>query len=114
MGVQEVEGHLQAASTLVPCLMLLKNSGVLGSILDILTCTETLQQWNIPRPKRLPLIPVCDLSSRSHEILQKEKKGTSLNAFRGHLSIVSMMPVLLSSFVAIYFLSVSHVLSYIF
>ena len=53
----------------------------LGSTPDFLTCTEKLQQWNIPRPKRLPLIPVCDLSSRRHEILQKEKKGTSLNAF---------------------------------
>ena len=52
----------------------------LGSILDFLTCKEKLQQWNIPRPKRFP---VCDLSSRRHEILQKEKKGTSLRTCGG-------------------------------
>ena len=44
---------------------------------DFQTCTDKLQEWNRPRPKKLDIIPVANLSSRRHEILKKEKKGNS-------------------------------------
>lgn len=40
-----------------------------GQLLDFLTCTEQLQKWNQPRPKKL------ELGSRKNEILKKEKEN---------------------------------------
>ena len=45
---------------------------------DFQTCTDKLQEWNRPRPKKLDIIPVADLSSRRQEILKREKKETHL------------------------------------
>lgn len=39
---------------------------------DFLTCTERLQEWNRPRPRRVEAIPVLELSSRKQEILKKQ------------------------------------------
>lgn len=52
-----------------------------GKTPDFLTCTEKLQTWNRPRPRKLDLVPVADLSSRKDEILRKEKRMNSLSAF---------------------------------
>ena len=47
-----------------------------GRVQEFLTSTEKLQEWNQPRPKKLEIIPVAELSSRRGEIL-KEKKTIS-------------------------------------
>ena len=41
---------------------------------DFLTCTEQLQRWNQPRPKKLEVIPVVELGSRKDKILKKENQ----------------------------------------
>ena len=43
-----------------------------GRVPEFLTSTEKLQQWNQPRPKKLEIIPVAELSSRRDEILKKK------------------------------------------
>ena len=45
-----------------------------GSVPELLTSTEKLQECNQPCPKELEIIPVTELSSRRAEIL-KEKNG---------------------------------------
>ena len=45
----------------------------LKKIPDFLTCTDKLQQWNRPRPKKLEVIPVTSLSSRRRKIMNKKK-----------------------------------------
>lgn len=41
---------------------------------EFFTCTDKLQEWNRPRPKRLDIIPVADLSSQRLQILRKNPK----------------------------------------
>ena len=48
---------------------------------EFLTCTEKLQEWNRPRPKKLAIIPVADLAARRSDILLREGKGSSLSTF---------------------------------
>ena len=40
-----------------------------GQLPDFLTCTQRLQEWNKPRPRKVDPIPVLQLSSRRKEIL---------------------------------------------
>ena len=42
-----------------------------GQVPEFRTCTDQLQQWNRPRPKKLDVIPVASLASRRHELLNK-------------------------------------------
>ena len=42
-----------------------------GQVPEFLTCTDKLQQWNRPRPKKLEVIPVASLTSRRSELLNK-------------------------------------------
>ena len=37
-----------------------------------MTCTEKLQEWNRPRPRKIEAIPVIELTSRRNEIKKKE------------------------------------------
>ncbi len=53
----------------------------LGKLPESLTCTDKLQQWNRPRPKKLEVIPVVNLTSRRCEILKIENKGSLLSTF---------------------------------
>ena len=46
-----------------------------GKLPDFLTSTEKLQQWNKPRPKKLEIMPVADLTSRKGYILQRKNKS---------------------------------------
>ena len=48
---------------------------------EFLTCTDQLQQWNRPRPKKLEVILVAEFSSRRSEILKKVSRSTSVNKF---------------------------------
>ena len=52
----------------------------LGKLPDFVMCTEKLQEWNKPRPKKLEILPVADLTSRRQEILRKKGKEN----FPGH------------------------------
>ena len=52
-----------------------------GHLPEFLTCTDRLQQWNRPRPKKLDIIPVANLTSRRSELLIKESKSTSISTF---------------------------------
>jgi hypothetical protein len=58
-----------------------------GRTPDFLTCTEKLQSWNQPHPKKLDAIPVADLSLRKNEILRKEKKRSLI---QGSQNIVGL------------------------
>ena len=49
------------------------------SVSMLLPSADKLQEWNRPRPKKLDIIPVADLSSRRHEILKTERKENSLS-----------------------------------
>ena len=40
-----------------------------GQLPHFLTCTETLQEWNQPRPKKLHM-PVTDMEARRRELVQ--------------------------------------------
>ena len=46
-----------------------------GKLQDFLTSTERLQQWSKPRPKKLEIMPVAELTSRKSDILQRNKKS---------------------------------------
>ena len=52
-----------------------------GHLPEFLTCTDQLQQWNRPRPKKLEVIPVAKLSSRRSETLKKVSRSTSVSTF---------------------------------
>ena len=45
-----------------------------GKIREFLTCTDRLQQWNKPRPKKIDPIPVAEFSKRKVDIVKKGKK----------------------------------------
>ena len=45
-----------------------------GKLPDFLTCTEKLQAWNKPKPKKVDPIPVEEFSQRKSEITKKEVK----------------------------------------
>ena len=45
------------------------------------TCTDQLQQWNRPRPKKLEGILVANFCSRRDELLKKVSRITSVSAF---------------------------------
>ena len=45
---------------------------------DFLTCTDKLQAWNRPKPKKVNPIPVTDLSKRKMEITKKHEKKQSI------------------------------------
>ena len=53
-----------------------------GRMPDFLTCTEKLQSWNQPCPKKLDVIPVADLSLRKDKILRREKKRSLIQGSR--------------------------------
>ena len=52
-----------------------------GHLPEFLTCTDQLQQWNRPRPKKLDIIPVANLTARRSELLIKESKSISISTF---------------------------------
>ena len=65
----------QVVSMSVHYVMLFLSSASLDihvRIPEFLTCTEQLQEWNQPRPKRVVVIPVVELSSRKNKLLKKE------------------------------------------
>lgn len=41
---------------------------------DFVTCTEKLQEWNVPRPRKVDVVPVIELSSRKEKILKKKTR----------------------------------------
>ena len=43
-----------------------------GQVSDFLICTEKLQEWNVPRHRKVAIIPVLELGSCKEEILKKE------------------------------------------
>ena len=45
-----------------------------GSLPDFLTCTDKLQAWNKPKPKKVEPIPVEDFYRRKTEITRKQIK----------------------------------------
>ena len=53
----------------------------LGKLLEFTTCTNRLQEWNKPRQKKVPIIPVHQLNARRCEILQKQCSVKSISTF---------------------------------
>ena len=49
-----------------------------GSLPDFLTCTDKLQAWNKPKPKKVEPIPVEDFYRRKTEITRKQIKRQSI------------------------------------
>ena len=45
----------------------------LGTLPEFLTCTDTLQEWNQPRPQHIDLIPVHELGARRRQLLPPKK-----------------------------------------
>lgn len=45
-----------------------------GCLSDFVTCTEKLQEWNVPRPRKVDVVPVIELSSRKEKILKKKTR----------------------------------------
>ena len=43
-----------------------------GKLPDFLTCTQRLQEWNKPRPRKVEPIPVLNLTARRKEILHRK------------------------------------------
>ena len=41
-----------------------------GNLPEFLTCTQRLQEWNKPRPRKVNPIPVLELTSRRKELLR--------------------------------------------
>ena len=52
-----------------------------GKLRDFLTCTDKLQAWNKPKPKKVNPIPVTDLSKRKTEITKKHEKKQSITEY---------------------------------
>ena len=52
-----------------------------GKIPDFLTCTDRLQQWNKPRPKKIDPIPVAEFSKRKVDIVKKGNKDLYISEF---------------------------------
>ena len=53
----------------------------IGKCPEYLTCTDKLQQWNKPRPKKIDILPVTDLTSIRDDILQKNIKDLPVVRF---------------------------------
>ena len=49
-----------------------------GSLTYFLTCTDKLQAWNKPKPKKVEPIPVEDFCRRKTEITRKQNKRQSI------------------------------------
>ena len=49
-----------------------------GKLLDFLTCTNKLQTWNKPKPKKVDPIPVTDFTKRKIEITKKLEKKQNM------------------------------------
>ena len=45
----------------------------LGTLPEFLTCTDTIQEWNRPRPQRIDPIPVHELGARRRQLLPPKK-----------------------------------------
>ena len=58
-----------------------------GHLPEFLTCTDQLQQWNRPRPKKLDIIPVANLTARRSELLIKE----SLLSLEQHCAFLDIL-----------------------
>ena len=52
-----------------------------GKMPDFLTCTDKLQAWNRPKPKKVNPIPVTDFSKRKMEITKKHEKKQSITEY---------------------------------
>ena len=61
--------------------MLLWSFCTSGKIPDFLTCTDKLQAWNRPKPKKVNPIPVTDFSKRKMEITKKYEKKQSITEY---------------------------------
>lgn len=48
-----------------------------GQLPEFRTCTEVLQQWNKPRPKKVEVIPVDEIGARRKEILTKNEQNST-------------------------------------
>ena len=48
---------------------------------DFLTCTDKLQAWNRPKPKKVNPIPLTDFSKRKMEITKKHEKKQSITEY---------------------------------
>ena len=53
----------------------LENFCSLGQLPELITCTDVLQQWNRPCPKKQDPITVDELKSKKHEILNQVSKS---------------------------------------
>lgn len=53
----------------------------IGKTPEYATCTDKLQEWNKPRPKKLAMVPVTSLTSRRNELLLKKKKTSPVVSF---------------------------------
>jgi len=52
-----------------------------GKLPEFLTCTDRLQQWNKPRPKKVDPIPVAEFSKRKVDIVKKGNKDLCISKF---------------------------------
>ena len=52
-----------------------------GKLPDFLTCTDKLQAWNKPKPKKVNPIPVTDFCKRKIEITKKHEKKPSIREY---------------------------------
>ena len=52
-----------------------------GKVPEFLTCTDRLQQWNKPRPKKIDPIPVAEFSKRKVDIAKKGNKDLCISEF---------------------------------
>lgn len=68
----QVKDLMLLASILVVCATLSRSLVVLRKIQNIVHLR--IQQWNKPQPRKLPSLPVVQLTSRREVILQKERE----------------------------------------
>ena len=52
-----------------------------GKLPNFLTCTDKLQAWNKPKPKKVNPIPVTDFTKRNIEITKKLKKRQCITEY---------------------------------
>ena len=90
----------------------LEEFSCLGKLLEFVTCTDRLQEWNKPRQKKVPIIPVHQLNARRCEILQLHSSGKSLSTFDPcQPKDRKLVRVQLRSYIAIYYSSTNTALS---
>ena len=81
MLAKQEEAHNASCKHIGDMCYSLEEFSCIGHLPEFLTCTDQLQQWNRPRPKKLDIVPVANLTPRRSELLFKESKSTTISMF---------------------------------